>query len=352
MKKVLVLVLLALIMAFVFGCGQTKEPEQQQAAPTTVTGEEQKPGDNEKQAGEQEKQPLETVEAEGAIYNPLTGKKVFKVIPLTAVMVNNHPKARPQTGLAQADVVYEMEMEGLVTRFMAIFYGDPPETVGSVRSARTYALELAKEWDSYYIHVGGSDDAFDKIARWKVRDIDDTRGHAGFFLDKSKDRPHNTFVSLQKALQGKPDAGKFKEWEFVDPPEGEPDYEEIVITYDPNYNQPKYIYSAQAKGYLRYINDQPHTDQASGEQIKVTNVILQYARHRYLGDELKHIDIELVGKGKAEYFLAGKYLRGTWEKKNRDAPTIFCDQEGNQIKLAKGNTWIQILRSEDQVAKK
>ena len=76
-----------------------------------------------------------------------------------AVMVNNHPAARPQSGLNKADIVYELLAEGDVTRFLAIFQSEQPDNMGPVRSARDYYIELAKGFDSLYIAHGNSPDA-------------------------------------------------------------------------------------------------------------------------------------------------------------------------------------------------
>ena len=76
-----------------------------------------------------------------------------------AVMINNHPAARPQSGLHKADIVYELLAEGDVTRFLAIFQSEQPDNIGPVRSARSYYIELAKGYDSLYIAHGNSPDA-------------------------------------------------------------------------------------------------------------------------------------------------------------------------------------------------
>lgn len=283
--------------------------------------------------------------------NPLTGEPLEEANHLIAVMVNNAPQARPQSGLSSADLVYEIEMEGLMTRFVAFFYGNLPENVGSVRSARPYVMMLAKEWDAYFAHVGGSDDAFAKVKEWGIRDIDDVKGHKGFWVDKNGRRPHNTYLNLKEALAGKEKNGVFHNWEFTAPPEGEPDYREISFSYD-KYNRPAYVFDEDSGLYLRFINGEPHLDKATGEQLAARNLIFQFARHRNLGTKLLHIDVELIGEGKAEYFLGGKYLTGTWRKKDLNSPTEYLDEEGNPIKPVKGKTWVQVLRPNKEIEKR
>ncbi len=283
------------------------------------------------------------------LYNPLTGLKVRKRIVPVAVMVDNNPSALPQKGLSRADIVYEMETEGLITRFMAIFYGDPPRSVGPVRSARPYFLAVAKEWDVYYAHVGGSNDALVKIDQWNISSLNDMRGFPGFFVDPNRRRPHSTFLDLNKALEGKKEKGNLKNWSFSSSPPDIIEYKKISFPY--RYNKPEYIWSSEEDCYLRYINSKPHVDAETGEQIRVKNIIVQYADHRYLGNKLGHIDIDLIGTGKAEYFLGGKYETGSWKKDSLYSPTVFYNDAGKRIELARGNTWIQVVSNRDQISK-
>ncbi|KKM11450.1 hypothetical protein SY88_08515 [Clostridiales bacterium PH28_bin88] len=334
MKRLLLMGLVLLLVFVLSGCG-SKESE----------GDKVSPGEGQPVVTQPESPPQE----EQGELNPLTGEKVTRTGKLVAVMVDNLPAARPQTGLIDADVVYEIEAEGQIARFMALFYGEPPENVGPVRSARPYYMALAKEWDAYYAHVGGSDDAFAKVKEWKIRDVDDTRGHPGFWVDNTRKRPNSTYLNLDKALSNKPENGSFKDWQFVDPPGGAPDYRQIRIRYLDN--RVKYVFDEGQQAYLRYIFDEPHTDRETKEQIAVRNVIIQYARHRNLNDALKHIDVEVIGEGPAEYFLGGKYMRGTWKKKDLNAHTQFLAEDGTPVKLVRGNTYIQVVRSPAMVEK-
>lgn len=333
MKRFIFFILLLIIpLSILNGCNQkqsNQEPSQNQDVTVTLPTEPEIPFEP----------------------NPLTGEPLEKASHLIAVMVNNAPKARPQSGLTSADLVYEIEMEGAMTRFVAFFYGDLPENVGSVRSARPYVMMLAKEWDAYFAHVGGSDDAFAKVKEWKIRDMDDVRGYQGFWLDKNGSRPHNTYINLDKALAGKEKNGVFHDWLFVEPTTGNPDYHEISFAYD-RYNRPSYLFDSDEGLYFRSINGQPHMDKATNKQIKTRNIIFQYAKHRDLRNQLLHIEVELIGEGKAEYFLGGRYQTGTWKKKDLNSPTEYFDEQGNPIIFVTGKTWIQVLRPGNEIQKK
>lgn len=276
-------------------------------------------------------------------YNPLTGKyNETKGIPLM-VIINNQPEARPQTGLINADIVYELETEGMTTRLVAVYYGSTPPNTGPVRSARPYILALAREWGTHLAHVGGSSESYALIPVWGIKNIDSIRGDRGFWVDTSRRAPHNTYLATTTALAGKTPTIKTPQWDFGGERVEKPDYQSISMRYD-GLNRPGYEWDQSIRSYRRSIKDNPHLDRATEEQITVDNLIIQYATHIDTGNQLGHVNIELVGQGRAEYFLGGRYDTGTWSKSGLDAPTVFRDQQGKLIKKVPGNTWIQVVR--------
>lgn len=300
--------------------------------------------------GQEEEEEVYKPEPTG-IYNPLTGLYVETTQNLTAVMIDNMMPARPQSGLIYADIIYEVEAEGLITRFVALFYGDPPEFVGPVRSARPYYMQIAREWDAYFVHVGGCEVSRTRAREWNLRNIDDMRGDRGFFLDRERRRPHSTYLNFAEALYGRAENGNFRNWVFIDPPEQEPTYIQISFRYS-NTNRVTYKWDSERQVYLRFINDNPHVNRGSEEQLFANNIIFQHAVHRNLHTALDHISVELVGSGEAVYFIGGQYHRGTWEKTSLTEPTVFFDQYGQPVNFVRGNTWIQVVRPGIQIDKK
>ncbi len=338
-KSLLYFMILMLLTLILFGCTNKTDPEGNPPEEPLPLEEQLEPEQ------EPESEPEPPTEP-----NPLTGEPLGDNRYLIAIMVNNAPKARPQTGLINADLVYEMEMEGGLTRFLAFYYGNLPEDVGSVRSARPYPLMLAKEWDAYYAHVGGSVDAYAKIKEWSIKAIDDMKGHPGFWVNPKEVRPHNTYLNLKRALMGKKDNGVFHDWVFEKPTDESPDYREIRFSYD-QFTKPSYVFSEEDNLYWRFINGEPHLDFVTEEQIKTRNLVVQYAKHKNLNDKDQHIEINLVGEGKAEYFLGGKYQEGTWRKKDYKAPTEYLDKNGKPIVFVEGKTWVQVVRDDREVKK-
>lgn len=288
-------------------------------------------------------------EEEGTI-NPLTGELALEYINPTIVMISNIPEARPATGLVDADIVYEVEMEGGITRFVALFYGDPPKIAGPVRSARPYVIQFAKEWDAYFVHVGGSEDGFAAIRRWGVRDIDNMRVGKGFFLDKTRYRPHNTYFNFNEGLWDMPENGRLPSINFVEDYGYIPHFTKISMKYYSS-GTVEYKWNNTTRKYDRYMSGQAHRDRDTGVPVTASNVIIQHARHLSSGDEYAHIEVELIGSGNAEYFLGCVYNVGTWSKSSLEAPTLYYDKDGKEIKRAKGNTIVQVVRTNAKVEK-
>ena len=109
-------------------------------------------------------------------YSPLTGKvvktKAATTTPVTAIMIENSPDARPQSGLKDAEVVYEAVAEGGITRFLALYQQHHPQLIGPVRSVRMYYVDWLTPYNASVAHVGGSYRALQLVRNGSYRDID------------------------------------------------------------------------------------------------------------------------------------------------------------------------------------
>ena len=133
----------------------------------------------------------------------LTGLKVpigTNKRPVTAVMIENSPDARPQSGLRDAGVVFEAVAEGGITRFLALFQDTKPDYVGPVRSARPYYVRWMLGFDANYAHAGGSGKALAMIRELNVRDIDHGANGSRFDRVSSRYAPHNLYTSIDRLL--------------------------------------------------------------------------------------------------------------------------------------------------------
>lgn len=278
------------------------------------------------------------------IKSPVTGLPSERSYQPLAVMIENSPAARPQSGLIHADVVYEMYVEGKITRFMAIFNDKDSAVTGPVRSVRHYYLDIVREWDALLIHYGGSSFAQDIYKKDNsIKRIDGMYDTEYYWRDKSRKAPHNAYVNTaecRKEIDTKQDERGFLFAENI--PVGQ-DYSKIVIPYHSGHTVTSYVFDASKGVHRRFINGNPHVDRETGQQIEVKNVIIQYAKHRPLNTPGGHIDIKLVSSGPAEYFINGNHFKGSWKKESKSHKTVFYDEKGQEVMLMPGNTWIQVV---------
>ena len=289
------------------------------------------------------------------VASPLTGVQVAPELaeqPITAVVIENHTDARPQSGLSQAGVVYEALAEGGITRFLAFFLDEKPKEVGPIRSIRTYFVDWALEFNAPVAHVGGNIDALDIINPLRMKDMNQFTYGSYFYRTSDRYAPHNMYSTMDKlwALEKKlgydepsdftptPRVAKEKAAETADHPN-------IHINYSYNGYQVDYQYAAATNDYARLLAGKPHIDRNTGQQIHIKNVVVQYMPTSYgttrIGEQT--VIMGTPGSGKAVVFRDGTAIEGTWSKPNHSTRTKFVDTQGNEIKLNPGNTWYSIV---------
>ncbi|MDW7651966.1 MAG: DUF3048 domain-containing protein [Bacillota bacterium] len=257
--------------------------------------------------------------------------------PAYGVVLDNHANARPQHGLSRASTVYEYEVEGRITRYLALF-ANFPSKVGPIRSARNHNIMLALENGVNFVHAGGSSDNIAKIAEWGV-DSTNALTHSGFYRDSSRRAPHNLYVNLSTLGTASKSGVVVIRPAFV-ARQGTP-AASFSLDYSPTYRI-RYQYNPDKGTYRRYINGSIHRD-ATGAEIAARNIIIQYAHHA--NDLRGRPTPELIGSGAIDYYVQGERFQGTWRKESISAPTRFFYQDGQEIERVYGQTWIQIARS-------
>lgn len=283
---------------------------------------------------------------------PLTGVPVeneedLKLRPI-AVMIDNEINARPQSGLLDAEIVYEIPVEGNITRYMAIYHHNHTEKIGPVRSARPYFIDKALEFNAVYVHCGGSPQALQDLAAMKVNTLNDLKGSPCFWRSTDRKMPHNlyTSVKLMREVMEKnkynnktaPEYFKFSE-EFFNP-DGKPTAG-ISFNYSKNYVV-GYEYDEKDKVYYRTINNVRLKDKESGKDISTTNIIVEKTTAKVL-DKVGRLEVKTLGKNRGYYLTGGKLVEIEWSKSDRSAKTIYKDLTGNEITVNKGVTWIQVV---------
>jgi hypothetical protein len=273
---------------------------------------------------------------------PLEGRPVM-------VMVNNHPKARPQSGLDKADIVYEVLSEGEVTRFLAIYHSQKPEVIGPVRSIRPYFIQIGAGFDAFLVHAGGSPDALETLANADFGNINEIANGAYFWRVKFREAPHNLYTDLNRISQAVHD--KKMRTSTTHPQllflpadavisQGEP-ARKIDVTFH-NLYKVSYQYDDAAKRFLRFTDGKPHLDLTTNKQLAVTNLLVIASRHRVLDKEGRR-QVDVVGPGDGYLFQQGKGRKIKWKRSDGVIRAYADAALTEELPLLPGNTWVNIV---------
>lgn len=281
-------------------------------------------------------------------YSPLTGEKVANAAatnqPVTAVMIENSPDARPQSGLKDAGVVYEAIAEGGITRFLALYQQEKPQLVGPVRSVRTYFIDWLAPYNASVAHVGGSYYALKEVRNGSYRDIDMFFNGAYYWRSADRYAPHNVYTNF-KNLDALNAAKGYTSSTFVGlsradaAPAAVPNVTSIAINFSgPLYNT-MYTYDKASNTYARFIGKVPQTDREKGQIAPSVVVAMHVDMNRVLEDGYRE-QITTTGSGKATIFQNGTATDVTWHKASRTGQLTFTDDKGQNVSLVRGQTWI------------
>ncbi len=345
MKRHAALILSVLMMLSGVGCGNDKSVKAPDE-PTT--------GEITEQVVTESPQPV--IPEVGSLLNGLPLERDMITRRPIAVMLDNHIGARPQAGLSEADIVIEAFAEGQITRYMAVFQSADPESIGSVRSARPYFVDMALAYDAYYVHAGGSPQALKELVQKGVADIDSLHeGKVTFWRKSHKRAPHNLYTS-PSAVRNAAAARKYRtEWKGIPQNfayEGNPESGTVFRQVNLRYKEPDkgdstgytaaFTVSGDDVRMMRSVNGKIHADETTQTPLYAENLIIQLASHRTL-DSQGRLDIDLIGSGTGFYCSAGEYWPITWEKKSADAQTTYALSDGTPLRMKPGKLWIEIF---------
>ncbi len=272
--------------------------------------------------------------------------------PVTAVMVENSPEARPQSGLNEAGVVYEAVAEGGITRFMALFQDYIPGVVGPVRSARPYYLDYLVPYDASIAHAGGSALALQQIRTQGIKDLDQFSNPGPYWRDSARFSPHNLYTSIEQllAVQAEKGWGAADYQSLVrgeeDAPAATPTATKIGIEMSRSLYRVDYLYDPATNSYLRSLANQPHTDAVTGLQLSPKVVVVPIVPRSQDGIYSVY---SVDGSGPVLVFQNGTVTSGTWQKPNRGNQMSLFDDAGEPLKLIPGQTWFTLAASAGDV---
>ncbi len=263
---------------------------------------------------------------------------------LVAVMVDHDPRARPQSGLGSACLVYEIPVEARFPRLMAVFPDGAPDRVGPVRSVRPAFLQVAAELGAVVAHAGASEPGYRYIWTGRVPTLNEFQVPWPYWRDRSRRMPHNLYASVPRLREAIRRAGWERPPARVPPerldyrwPEGEP-AREVWIPY-PRGFEAQFVY--RDGGYERWVAGQQQQD--AGRPVRVGTVVVQYARWRgWRAGRVDVSEVAVVGEGEGLVLAQGVVVPVRWRKPHDTAPTAFTDREGRGLVLP-GPVWVSVV---------
>jgi hypothetical protein len=269
------------------------------------------------------------------------------------VQIDNAPAARPQEGISKADIVYEALAEGDVTRYSAIFQCHDAEVVGPVRSARLVDLELVPQYQALLADSGASTGVTNELdADPTIPNISQPNYPGAYWRTSDRYMPHNMMTTTEGIRQAAESSGyditaDLEGFPFKDAGQSGGQVTSISIPYS-SWADVSYSYDPGSNGWRRSIGGEADIDALTEEQITPMNVIVQFVPS-YASDIVEDsggnlgLIFDLTGSGRALIFRDGNVIDGQWERPSSGAMTTFSDGAGREVKLNRGQTWIQLV---------
>ncbi|MCI8330354.1 MAG: DUF3048 domain-containing protein [Oscillibacter sp.] len=294
--------------------------------------------------------------------NPLTGLPMEpeqeRLRPI-AVMLNNLKAAQPQLGISQADIIYEVPVEGGITRMLGVYQTvEDVEILGSIRSARPYFVELALGHDAIYVHAGGSQEAYSDLYSWKVDHMDGVRGGGDakiFWRDQERRRnngyEHSLITSGEKILDYLSTAKFSTEhnaaWSYPQTftedgtPSGGEAAQKVQLRFSA-YKTAVFDYDAGSGKYLVSQYGKEHVDGSTGNQVSATNVLVLETSTAVLDSEGR-LRVKTTGEGSGTFFCGGRAEAIHWSREDRNSPFAYTLENGAPLPLGQGNSYVCII---------
>jgi len=322
--------------------------------------------------------PLPTLSPRPTIADPLNGSGVSPASlkhRIAAVMIDNYPDARPQSGLHDADLVYEVEAEGGITRYLALFLGNAAAEVGPVRSARTYFVDLARPYDPFFAHAGQNDDTIDMLKDLRAggfADMDQIQHTPeAFWRDDTREMPHNLYASIVKmravgptyGYVDKPFGGRTFAFDDdrADPhagPAGEgapsgppallspaalqtppPLIPEAVVSFWQDYDV-HFVWDGAA--YQRFIDGQAQHDRDDDRPYEVSDIVAVWIPATVL-DTIGDLRMDVYGTFPAVLIRQGRAEPGSWIASGPTTLPSLVGENGSTLPLTRGQIYVEVM---------
>jgi hypothetical protein len=286
---------------------------------------------------------------------PLTGEILGSMTdipdrPALAVKIDNHPRARPQSGLNEADVIFEENVENL-TRFAAVFHSTDSETVGPIRSGRSQDISILTAFDRPLFAWSGGNDGVRRLVRNSdLIDLDAGRT-SGFYRRTGRSAPHNLYSGTEALWVHAPEGSgpPPQVFEYLGPEAELLGDAARIVRIEMDGLKVRWEYDAGLGVYLRFQNEQAHMTESSG-QVQTNTVVVMAVVYRPSAADRNSPEAQLTGEGPVAVFSGGLVQTGTWQRDSIADPYRFRLSSGEPLLLAPGRTFVHLARDRDGFA--
>lgn len=374
MKRLQVLFLVAFSSTLLlFGCGKKEEviaePVVEQVIDDIEEPEIVEEAEETETTDIAEDVPPEEGMVRSRITNEWVSEEVNNTRPITVMIPNT--KTASHYGLSSADVLYECNVEGSITRLMAIFQDWKDfDRIGNVRSCRDYYVYWSFEWDAFYIHFGGPFYIDEVINRSDTEDIDGLSSSNFWRANDANNATDNAYVDTNGILadidklgydltyrDGYADQNHYM-FAPSDSPNTLEQYSDAIsankVDMSPSYPVTNcyFIYNEETGMYDRFQHlsgsgDGPHVDKANGKQLSFKNILIQNTYYE-VRDEKGYLAFQCHDTTRDGWFFTnGRGIHVNWEKTSDYGATRYYDDAGNEIQLNTGKTMVCIVEDGD-----
>ena len=285
----------------------------------------------------------------------LTGEELTEPIehPVLAVKIDNASPALPPDGIEAADIVFEEEVEGGITRFLVLFHSQDPAEVGPIRSGREADADLVPAFNAVLGISGAANSVQRMFADAAIPFFEEGEADDAFYRVDDRIAPHNLFARTEPLWAQGDDLEIPEEPVFTfdeeTPTDGRP-ASDVKVTYSP-YADAAWTWNEGKSEWTREQNGEPHVT-AAGPPIRADNVVVMWVQSRQ-GDRTDSggnptVELDVVGRGRATYFRDGQQFDGRWVKESADDQIQWLSGTGD-FTLRPGQTFVEILPVGDQM---
>lgn len=284
---------------------------------------------------------------------PLTGLPIedatAAVRPALVVKIDNHPRARPQSGLNTADIVYEENVEQL-TRFAAVFHSAVPKEVGPIRSGRTQDISILTPYiNPLFVWSGGNAKTTALIRKSTLVDLSASVAYkqGGYRREPSRKAPHNLYADPSAIYKLTPQGATRppQQFEYRGASDAMPTSAKasagVLLSMDGV--KVTWLWSATDGNYLRTQDKDKHMD-ADGSQVNAKNLVIMFVAYKPSKADPRSPEAQTIGEGEAWVYTNGSLIKGKWSRAKETDVIAITDAAGAAIKLTPGRTWVEFPR--------